>query len=104
MPNGGLGYLTRLEPYSFKGTFSGPRINAEYGRPVVVRFTNLLDQNPLGLDRQDFGSPDWAALTHLHNAHTARWTSCTTATLARPPLPCRAWVAVTLERCRRAVT
>jgi len=57
--------------YSFNGTFPGPRINAEYGKPVLVRFTNRLDQNPLGLDRQDFGTPDWAALTHLHNAHTA---------------------------------
>ena len=46
-------------------------INAEYGKPALVRFTNQLDQNPLGLDRQDFGTPDLAALTHLHNAHTA---------------------------------
>ena len=57
--------------YSFNGTFPGPRINAEYGKPALVRFTNQLDQNPLGLDRQDFGTPDLAALTHLHNAHTA---------------------------------
>ena len=25
----------------------------------------------MGLDRQDFGSPDWSFLTHLHNGHTA---------------------------------
>ena len=25
----------------------------------------------MGLDRQDFGSPDWTFLTHLHNGHTA---------------------------------
>jgi FtsP/CotA-like multicopper oxidase with cupredoxin domain len=57
--------------YGFNGTFPGPRINAEYGRPCLVRFRNRLHENPLGLDRQDFGSPDWQFLTHLHNAHTA---------------------------------
>jgi FtsP/CotA-like multicopper oxidase with cupredoxin domain len=57
--------------YGFNGTFPGPRINAEYGKPVIVRFVNRLDENPLGLDRQDFGSPDWSFLTHLHNGHTA---------------------------------
>ena len=57
--------------YGFNGTFPGPRINAEYGRPVLVRFENHLDENPLNLDRQDFGAPDLAFLTHLHNAHTA---------------------------------
>jgi FtsP/CotA-like multicopper oxidase with cupredoxin domain len=46
-------------------------INAEYGKPVVVRFENDLDQNPQNLDRSDFGAPDFAFLTHLHNAHTA---------------------------------
>jgi FtsP/CotA-like multicopper oxidase with cupredoxin domain len=57
--------------YGFNGTFPGPRINAEYGRPALVRFINRLDENPLGLDRQDFGAPDWSFLTHLHNGHTA---------------------------------
>ena len=57
--------------YGFNGTFPGPMINAEYGKPVLVRFENHLDENPLGLDRQDFGSPDWSFLTHLHNGHTA---------------------------------
>ncbi len=57
--------------YGFNGTFPGPRINAEYGKPALVRFINQLDQNPLGLDRQDFGAPDWSFLTHLHNGHTA---------------------------------
>ena len=57
--------------YGFDGTFPGPMINAEYGRPVLVRFVNRLDENPFDLDRQDFGSPDWSFLTHLHNAHTA---------------------------------
>ena len=46
-------------------------INAEYGKPALVRFENHLDENPLNLDRQDFGSPDWSFLTHLHNGHTA---------------------------------
>jgi FtsP/CotA-like multicopper oxidase with cupredoxin domain len=57
--------------YGFNGTFPGPRINAEYGKPCLVRFRNRLDENPLGLDRQDFGAPDWSFLTHLHNGHTA---------------------------------
>ncbi|MBO1269896.1 multicopper oxidase family protein [Arthrobacter cavernae] len=57
--------------YGFNGTFPGPMINAEYGKPVLVRFENHLDENPLNLDRQDFGSPEWAFLTHLHNGHTA---------------------------------
>ena len=57
--------------YGFNGTFPGPMINAEYGRPCLVRFENQLDQNPLNLDRQDFGAPDWSFLTHLHNGHTA---------------------------------
>jgi FtsP/CotA-like multicopper oxidase with cupredoxin domain len=57
--------------YGFNGTFPGPRINAEYGKPALVRFTNRLDENPLNLDRQDFGSPDYSFLTHLHNGHTA---------------------------------
>jgi FtsP/CotA-like multicopper oxidase with cupredoxin domain len=57
--------------YGFNGTFPGPMINAEYGRPALVRFENHLDENPLNLDRQDFGSPDWSFLTHLHNGHTA---------------------------------
>lgn len=57
--------------YAFNGTFPGPMINAEYGRPVLVRFENDLDLNPRCRDRQDFGAPDWAFLTHLHNGHTA---------------------------------
>ena len=57
--------------YGFNGTFPGPMINAEYGKPVLVRFINRLDENPLNLDRADFGSPDWSFLTHLHNGHTA---------------------------------
>ncbi len=57
--------------YGFNGTFPGPLINVEYGRPVLVRFENDLDLNPLCRDRQDFGAPDWAFLTHLHNGHTA---------------------------------
>ena len=57
--------------YGFNGTFPGPMINAEYGRPALVRFENHLDENPFDLDRQDFGSPDFSFLTHLHNAHTA---------------------------------
>jgi FtsP/CotA-like multicopper oxidase with cupredoxin domain len=57
--------------YGFNGTFPGPMINAEYGRPALVRFENHLDENPMNLDRQDFGAPDYSALIHLHNGHTA---------------------------------
>lgn len=57
--------------YGFNGTFPGPLINVEYGRPVLVRFENDLDLNPFCRDRQDFGAPDWAFLAHLHNGHTA---------------------------------
>jgi FtsP/CotA-like multicopper oxidase with cupredoxin domain len=57
--------------YGFNGTFPGPMINLEYGKPVIVRFENDLDLNEGCLDRQDFGAPDWAFLTHQHNGHTA---------------------------------
>jgi FtsP/CotA-like multicopper oxidase with cupredoxin domain len=57
--------------YGFNGTFPGPRINAEYGKPALVRFENHLDENPYNLDRQDFGTSDYSFLTHLHNGHTA---------------------------------
>jgi FtsP/CotA-like multicopper oxidase with cupredoxin domain len=66
------GTLRKL-PYSCNYTFNGglPRINAEYGKPVLVRFENTLDVNPDNWDRQDFGDPEYCFLTHLHNGHTA---------------------------------
>ncbi len=70
-PAGTVRTLPPSTIYGFNGTFPGSMINAEYGKPVLVRFENHLDENPLGLDRQDFGSPDFSSLTHLHNAHTA---------------------------------
>jgi FtsP/CotA-like multicopper oxidase with cupredoxin domain len=70
-PAGTVRSLPLSTIYGFNGTFPGPMINAEYGRPALVRFINRLDENPLGLDRQDFGAPDWSFLTHLHNGHTA---------------------------------
>ena len=63
--------LPKSTIYGFNGTFPGPMINAEYGKPVIVRFENELDNNPTHLDRMDFGAPDWSFLTHLHNGHTA---------------------------------
>src|SRR4051794_1828337 len=57
--------------YGFNGQFPGPMINAEYGKPALVRFANHLDENEDNLDLQDFGSPDRSFLTHLHNGHTA---------------------------------
>ena len=71
VPAGTVRSLPTSTIYGFNGTFPGPMINAEYGRAVIVRFTNRLDENPLNLDRQDFGAPDWSFLTHLHNGHTA---------------------------------
>ncbi len=63
--------LPRSTIYGFNGVFPGPMINAEYGKPVLVRFNNQLDENPENLDRQDFGTKDLSFLTHLHNGHTA---------------------------------
>ncbi|MFL5457708.1 MAG: multicopper oxidase domain-containing protein, partial [Myxococcales bacterium] len=63
--------LPKSTIYGFNGSFPGPMINIEYGQPAIVRFENDLDNNPLCLDRGDFGAPDWAFLTHLHNGHTA---------------------------------
>ena len=56
--------------YGFNGTFPGPMINAQYTRPLLVRFENHLDVDN-GLARQDFGAPNFSFLTHLHNGHTA---------------------------------
>jgi FtsP/CotA-like multicopper oxidase with cupredoxin domain len=70
-PAGTVRTLPASTIYSFNGTFPGPRINAEYGKPALVRFDNHLNENPLNLDRQDFGTPDLSFLTHLHNGHTA---------------------------------
>jgi FtsP/CotA-like multicopper oxidase with cupredoxin domain len=72
--NGSRAGTFKLRPstiYGFNGTFPGPMINSSYGQPVVVRFENDLDLNPQCLSRGDFGAPDWAFLTHLHNGHTA---------------------------------
>ncbi|HET9594407.1 MAG TPA: multicopper oxidase domain-containing protein [Anaeromyxobacteraceae bacterium] len=63
--------MPRSTIYGFNGTFPGPMINATYGQPIMVRFENDLDFNPSCLNRGDFGAPDWAFLTHLHNGHTA---------------------------------
>jgi FtsP/CotA-like multicopper oxidase with cupredoxin domain len=70
-PAGTVRTLPLSTIYGFNGTFPGPMINAEYGKPALVRFINRRDENPKNLDRQDFGSPDWSFLTHLHNGHTA---------------------------------
>jgi hypothetical protein len=49
-PPGTIRTLPPSTIYSFNGIFPGPMINAEYGKPVLVRFTNRLDENPLNLD------------------------------------------------------
>jgi FtsP/CotA-like multicopper oxidase with cupredoxin domain len=56
--------------YGYNGTFPGPMINFEYTNPALVRFENHLDVDN-GFDRQDFGSPNYSFITHLHNGHTA---------------------------------
>ena len=56
--------------YGFNGTFPGPMIYAKYGQPSLVRFENQLGDEH-GLDCADFGAPNRAFLTHLHNGHTA---------------------------------
>ena len=55
--------------YGYNGKFPGAMIYARYGQPACIRFVNELDENPLGLDRGDFGVTEF--LTHLHNGHTA---------------------------------
>jgi FtsP/CotA-like multicopper oxidase with cupredoxin domain len=68
-PEPGALNLPKSTIWGFNGTFPGPMINAEYGRPCLVRFENDLPSS--GPVPQDFGAPDKAFLTHLHNAHTA---------------------------------
>src|SRR4051794_34323800 len=70
-PAGTVRTLPASTIYGFNGKFPGPMINAEYGKPALVRFDNGLGENPQNLDRQDFGAPDYSQLIHLHNAHTA---------------------------------
>ncbi len=71
IPAGTRRSLPKSTIYGFNGVFPGPMINAEYGKPVLVRFLNRLDENAGNFDRQDFGTKDWSFLTHLHNGHTA---------------------------------
>ena len=71
VPAGTVRSLPPTTIYAFNGIFPGPMINAEYGKACLVRFSNHLDENPLNLERQDFGDPELRFLTHLHNAHTA---------------------------------
>lgn len=50
--------------------FPGALIYGVYGQPACLRLENQLDRAN-GLDRIDFGSPEWGFLTHQHNGHTA---------------------------------
>jgi FtsP/CotA-like multicopper oxidase with cupredoxin domain len=61
--------LPASDIWSFNGTFPGSMINARYGEPVVVRFTNDIVKGPILA--QTYGSPRAQFLTHLHNGHTA---------------------------------
>ncbi|GGC55934.1 spore coat protein A [Siccirubricoccus deserti] len=51
--------------WGFDGTYPGPRYNAYYGEPIMVRFHNHL---PSRKTHVGFGMPE--ITTHLHNAHT----------------------------------
>jgi len=53
---------------AFNGSFPGPMVNTEYGKPVLIRFTNRLDENPLNLDLQDFGDPPSTEVWRLPRA------------------------------------
>ncbi len=67
----GTAVLPKSTIYGFNGTFPGPMIYGRYGQPALVRFQNYLADNPLNLDRGNFGDPEAKFLTHLHNGHTA---------------------------------
>src|SRR3954453_21413845 len=56
--------------FGFEGKFPGPRINAMYGQPSLVHFCNHLGDDTT-TDVQDFGAPNRAFLTHLHNGPPA---------------------------------
>ncbi|MEQ1834288.1 MAG: multicopper oxidase domain-containing protein [Candidatus Eisenbacteria bacterium] len=49
----------------FNGMFPGPRIHAQYGKPVMIRFKNNLSTLA---DHKGYGRP--TPTTHLHNGHT----------------------------------
>jgi FtsP/CotA-like multicopper oxidase with cupredoxin domain len=51
--------------WAFNGQFPGPRIHAQYGKPVIIRFKNEL---PGLADHKGYGRP--TPTTHLHNFHT----------------------------------
>jgi len=61
------GFNTTTDPVGFANTM----INFEYGKPALVRFENHLDENAGSFPMQDFGAPNRAFITHLHNGHTA---------------------------------
>ena len=77
-PGFGQQHLPPSTIYGFSGTpnvpnsaaFPGAMIYARYGQPLNLRLENQLHIDG-GLDRMDFGSPEWGFLTHLHNGHTA---------------------------------
>jgi FtsP/CotA-like multicopper oxidase with cupredoxin domain len=70
-PAGTIRTLPPAVIWGNNGQLPGPMINAEYGKPVLVRFENHIEENPQNLDYQDFGAPDGSVLIHLHNGHTA---------------------------------
>lgn len=63
--------LPKSTMQTFNGIFPGPMVVARYGQPTLIRFQNYLADNPLNLDRSNFGDPNLKFLIHLHNGHTA---------------------------------
>lgn len=55
--------LPSSQIFGYDGTFPGTTIDAWYGQPVLIRYTN-----DLPVDHVGFGSTD--LVTHLHNFHT----------------------------------
>jgi FtsP/CotA-like multicopper oxidase with cupredoxin domain len=62
LTQGGKNKKTKI--WGYEGMYPGPTFVSQYGKPIVVRFTNTIAQ-PGGL----FGLNSFA--THLHNGHTA---------------------------------
>ena len=56
---------TASKVWGFDGRYPGPRFNAYYGEPIMVRYHNRL---PSRKKHVGFGIPEIAI--HLHNAHT----------------------------------
>jgi len=88
VPPSGVAGPQALPPstiYGFNGTFPGPRINAMYGQPNLVRFENDLDYNPGCLDRQTGPSSPTSTMATRRRRAMASRTTCRTTKAGTPP-------------------